>query len=68
MSNTTIHNVKEVLVTTRSLGELGQSTTVEATTLCPHCRKAIKEEVLFFSDDKLITDINGEEVMEDGGK
>ena len=63
MNNISIHNVQEVMLTTRRLsGDLGQSTTLETTTLCPHCQKKIKEDITLFSDDKII---NGEGVNKD---
>ena len=60
--DSSIHYVQDVTITSRKLGEgLGMTTRI---TVSSHSwdEKDITEEIILFSNDKIITNLNGKEV------
>jgi len=61
--DSSIHYVKEVSITSRELGEgLGMSTRITVSSRSSWDEKDITEEIILFSNDKIITNLNGKEV------
>ena len=61
--DSSIHFVKEVSITSRELGEgLGMSTRITVSSRSSWDEKDITEEIILFSNDKIITSLNGKEV------
>ena len=61
--DSSIHYVKEVSITSRELGEgLGMSTRITVSSRSSWDEKDITEEIILFSNDKIITSLNGKEV------
>jgi|TARA_Y100000310_G_scaffold241425_1_gene245413 hypothetical protein len=61
--DSTIHYVKEVSITSRELGEgLGMSTRITVSSRSSWDEKDITEEIILFSNDKIITSLNGKAV------
>ena len=61
--DSSIHYVKEVSITSRELGEgLGMSTRLTVSSRSSWDEKDITEEIILFSNDKIITNLNGKEV------
>jgi hypothetical protein len=61
--DSSIHYVKEVSITSRELGEgLGMSTRITVSSRSSWDEKDITEEIILFSNDKIITSLNGKSV------
>jgi|TARA_R100001480_G_scaffold32261_1_gene43599 hypothetical protein len=61
--DSSIHYVKEVSITSRELGEgLGMSTRITVSSRSSWDEKDITEEIILFSNDKIITSLNGKAV------
>tara|TARA_R100000789_G_C2937476_1_gene131014 strand:+ start:361 stop:564 length:204 start_codon:yes stop_codon:yes gene_type:complete len=61
--DSSIHFVKEVSITSRELGEgLGMSTRITVSSRSSWDEKDITEEIILFSNDKIITSLNGKAV------
>ena len=59
--DSSIHYVHGVTITSRELGEgLGMSTRIIVNS-CNH-GKEIEDEIILFSNDKIITNLNGKEI------
>ena len=59
--DSSIHYVHGVTITSRELGEgLGMATRITVNS-CSH-GKEIEDEIILFSNDKIITNLNGKEV------
>jgi hypothetical protein len=61
--DSTIHHVQDVTITSRKLGEgLGMTTRITVSSRSSWDEKDITEEIILFSNDKIITNLNGKEV------
>ena len=61
--DSSIHYVKEVSITSRELGEgLGMSTRITVSSRSSWDEKDITEEIILFSNDKIITSLNGKAI------
>ena len=61
--DSTIHYVQDVTITSRELGEgLGMSTRITVSSRSSWDEKDITEEIILFSNDKIITSLNGKAV------
>jgi len=61
--DSSIHYVKEVSITSRELGEgLGMSTRITVSSRSSWDEKDITNEIILFSDNKIITSLNGKAV------
>ena len=61
--DSTIHHVQDVTITSRKLGEgLGMTTRITVSSRSSWDEKDITEEIVLFSNDKIITSLNGKEV------
>ena len=64
--DSSIHRVQEVTVTSRDLGEgFGMSTRIKVSSC--HRGKEIEEEIILFSEDKVIQNFNGKAVEHEEG-
>ena len=63
MSDARIHSVKKISITSRDLGEdLGMSTRIEVSSQPSWSNEIITEELVLFSNKKLITNLNGKTI------
>jgi hypothetical protein len=61
--DSSIHFVKEVSVTSRTLGEgLGTTTCIKISSQSDWNKETITEEITLFSDRKIITSVNGKTI------
>ena len=61
--DSSIHYVKEISITSRELGEgLGMSTRITVSSRSSWDEKDITEEIILFSNDKIITNLNGKAI------
>ena len=61
--DSSIHYVKEVSITSRELGEgLGMSTRITVSSRSSWDEKDITNEIILFSDNKIITSLNGKAI------
>jgi hypothetical protein len=61
--DSTIHHVQDVTITSRKLGEgLGMTTRITVSSRSSWDEKDITEEIVLFSNDKIITSLNGKAV------
>jgi hypothetical protein len=61
--DSTIHHVQDVTITSRKLGEgLGMTTRITVSSRSSWDEKDITEEIILFSNDKIITSLNGKSV------
>jgi len=61
--DSSIHYVQDVTITSRKLGEgLGMTTRITVSSRSSWDEKDITEEIILFSNDKIITSLNGKSV------
>ena len=61
--DSSIHYVKEVSITSRELGEgLGMSTRITVSSRSSWDEKDTTNEIILFSDNKIITSLNGKAI------
>jgi len=64
--DSSIHYVKEISITSRDLGEtLGKTTCIKVSSRPIWSEEVITEEITLFSEDRLITSINGKTINHD---